>query len=241
MTAVRALHQIVSPSTSHDEIAEHTALVRGQSGAVEAEAYLSLDDRARVALVELWEDEAAYARYWSTVRTATASHPVLVEDTRGDGRASSEFYSHRPFDLDRIWIASGLPESRSTIVWPARDGVRIVLQLSLQSSTELRERLGEDQATTRREPGCLQYEWFQGLDEPSHFVLLELWENQFIYDNHWHLRLKTPPPAQHLPVVERSRGQNGIEFYRHQPFQHLYDRWLPVDPHRWSETVVWPD
>ena len=232
-TPIRVIHQLEEVE-SPASLVEHCTGLHAAFPGIDAEAFVSIDG-SRAVILERWPDEKTYAEHWSQAARELGSHAVL------GGRAPrpSEFYRYEPFRLDRVWFASSLPEPRRSIVWPSQGAVRVLVQLALADSSTLHEQLIADESTTRPEPGCEQYEWLRGVESTNHFLLVELWQSQFLYDNHWHLRLATEP-APPLPRVDRDRGANGIEFYRHQPFRHLHDRWLPLDPSRWSETVVWP-
>jgi quinol monooxygenase YgiN len=240
MRPIRVIHQFENPSSPNEEFAAYARSVRGVDGATEAEAYADIDGDATIAYVELWCDEKAYADHWSKAPGDSVLDDLLRQRVARLGAKPAEFYPYQLFQLDRAWIADDRKEWRPAIVWAADGGVRVALQLGLRPSDELRHRLVIDQQKTRLEPGCLEYRWFQGVDVPEHFLLLELWESQFIYDNHWNLRLKVGSNEPPLPMTERERGAMGIEFYRQRQFIHLYDRWLPSEPTRWSETIVWP-
>ncbi len=241
MAALRVVHQFEgSPYAAH---AERAARVRAEAGANEVEVYRSIDCSSRLAVLERWADEAAFAAHVDAARRAETDAVLVHRRDAGVAAIPSEIYVHQTFRSDRIWLAgeTGDAVSRaSAVAWPARGAVRIVLQLCLVTTDALLGALRADQEATRLEPGCRQYEWVQSAETPEHVALLELWDDQQVYDHHWHLRLKTGPQAIDMNFAERTRGANGIEFYRHQPFTYLYDRWLPADQAQWSETVVWP-
>lgn len=240
MTAsIRVLHQLDTKSPT-DAVVSYAEQLRDTVGVEEAEAYAALDD-GHLALVETWKSQGGYSEHWARSIAHPAENWLLgrIQNHAAEVRPS-EFYMLEPFLGGSAWTASALADSTPAIVWPARGGVRVVCQIGMTDSAELRSGLIADQELTRREPGCLQYQWFQSLDVKEYFLLLELWENQSIYDKHWQLRNKTGSASGEMPIVERRRGTSGVEFYRHQPFVHLYDRWLPTDADAWSETVAWP-
>ncbi len=243
MTALRVIHHI-DETVDHGHHTARVAAVRARPGVREAEAYAALDGSGRLAVVELWDDEAAFDSHVRDARVATTDAVLLARHAAGVAATPAEIYRHQPFRNDRVWVAGeSAPDDGAAppaIAWPARGAVRIVLQLCLVATDELVAALADDEAATRLEPGCRQYGWFRSVETPGHVLLLELWDDQQTYDHHWHLRLKTGPQAIPMTFAERTRGSNGIEFYRHQPFTFLYDRWLPADQQQWSETVVWP-
>ncbi|GAB7008005.1 hypothetical protein JCM18899A_54840 [Nocardioides sp. AN3] len=214
--------------------------LRDELGASEAEAYAAVNDDGLFALVEVWPSQAQYAEHWASAVANPKEDWLLgqLHDAAND-MSPSEFYMVEPFGPGAAWTATAIGAQKSAIVWPGRGAVRVVLQIGLTDSAQLRANLVADQMLTRREPGCLQYQWLRSVDVAEHFLLLELWENQFVYDKHWSLRTKTGSAGGEMPMVERKRGTGGIEFYRQQEFTHLYDRWLPADVRSWSETVVW--
>lgn len=53
-----------------------------------------------------------------------------------------------------------------------------------QSADNLRGLLEPVQATTRREPGCVFYDWAQSLEEPGTFYSVEIWRSREDSDAH---------------------------------------------------------
>lgn len=126
--------------------------------------------------------------------------------------------------------------------WPAISPVRILVTASLADIDELAPALKVEIAQTRREPGCVEYAFYRSVEFPAHLAVLELWQDQGVYDAHWQLRMKTGRAgAGGGENAPREHGSNGFEFYRQQTFMHLYDRWLPTAEINWSETIAWPD
>lgn len=72
----------------------------------------------------------------------------------------------------------------------------------------------------RQHRGCLQYELFRGFEDPDSMVLLEVWEDQDCYDEHWAKELLMPHDFVHLADPD----PRGIEFYFDQAFYVLDER-----------------
>jgi quinol monooxygenase YgiN len=243
LPAIRALHQLVADDSQGAELVDYVQRVRKQPGCVEAECYRSVDDPRNAGIVELWRDQHAYGDYWTRVLDSPEQDVVLRAAAQpGPGRAGSEFYRHQYFYRDRIWVPVDHRDRTQKVRWPASGSVRIIIQNSQSNVDTIAPVLLGNARETRREPGCLQFEWFRSIEFRNHMLLLELWQDQAIYDAHWHLRIATGSGgAVAREPAPRQQGSNGLEFYRYQPFTHLYDRWLPADVTRWSETVIWAD
>jgi len=57
---------------------------------------------------------------------------------------------------------------------------------------------------SRQDAGCLQFEFFQSVDNPDQFVLLELWESQEALDAHVELLQTRPwPPGMRAGAGQR--------------------------------------
>lgn len=246
MTRLRVLHQFQSGSGADAELIELTQGTRKEEGCLEAEAYRNFEHADRLAIVELWEDQYVYGAYWErrlqAIGDAAAPRSSALFDNEP---AQSEFYSLQYFRRpDRVWEAADHADKPTKIAWPAGDGVRIISQSGASNLEEWLPTGLANARETRREPGCIQFDHLGSLEFATHALLLELWSpNQAIYDAHWQLRIKTNAAMAGVRRVstERIHGASGIEFYRYQRFTHLYDRWLPAELERWSETVIWPD
>ncbi|MFD4506234.1 antibiotic biosynthesis monooxygenase [Streptomyces sp. NPDC058457] len=250
--SLRVVHQRVVEPGAQAAWSAYAAGLRDSKGCLEAEVYRSLDDPERLAVVELWEDDGAFGRAWGELLAEGTLPPGLSssppKSVAGAGSVS-EFYRHGYTDrASGNWLPTSRADEAWRVAWPARGQVRVVIQTSTRPTQEEPWPGGvEALLETRREPGCLQFEVFAGVEFEQDGLLLELWEDQSRYDAHWRLRTRVREaggaggggarPVQH----ERGQGNNGVEFYRHQPFVHLYDRWLPVAPEAWSDTVAWPD
>ncbi|MFG1667698.1 putative quinol monooxygenase [Streptomyces sp. Y7] len=242
MTATRVLHQLTDSENRDAELIEHVQRVRKEAGCTEAECYRSALDPQKVAIVELWQDQYAYGDYWTRVLSSADPGPVLRSaSSQAQGESASEFYRHQYFYPDPVWVAAGHKDRTQKIFWPAGDGVRVIIQTSMPNVDAALPALLENMRETQREPGCLQFELLRSIEFPNHILLLELWPSQQIFDAHWQLRMKVGSDEEAPEPAPRQQGSNGMEFYRHQPFQHLYDRWMPAEVTKRSETVIWPD
>ena len=242
MGQLRVLHRIAADD---DDLVAYAAGARSQDGCLEAEPYRPITGNGHALLVERWADESAFSRFWRGAPEGRPGPALLRAAVSAAAAAPSEIYVRRTFSKQRGWADDALPDG-SVIAWPGRGPVRVLVVTSVVDPAAARAGFGTDEAATRREPGCQGYDWCRSLVDPHHFCLAELWESQPIYDAHWLLRLKVAEAAQARGATPqrrvpgpRSLGENGVEFYRHQPFRHHYDRWLPADVAAWSETVSW--
>ncbi|WP_244931381.1 antibiotic biosynthesis monooxygenase [Nocardioides sp. W7] len=241
---LRILHRLTLPATATasatatGRLAAEAVAARSLPGCREAEAYRSLSSPDQVAVVQLWEDEDAHDAYAAAVADgAVASLPAELASR---DEAGTEAYAHEyAAPVEGVWTAASQSAGRR-IVWPARGAVRIVIQSCFADPDAEAPGLLANEAETRREPGCLEFAWMRGVEDPRHILLLELWESQRIYDQHWLLRRRSGSGGPARVRAERTFGSNGAEFYRQQEFRLLYDRWLPRAEDAWSTTVDWP-
>lgn len=72
--------------------------------------------------------------------------------------------------------------------------VRLVITIAAAPGrgAELAQAYRERCAEAMREPGCEQYEIFQGVEDPDRLVLLERWVDQAALDAHAQLNLTKP-------------------------------------------------
>ncbi len=56
--------------------------------------------------------------------------------------------------------------------------------ISPDAAGKLRTLLGPLQAATRREPGCIFYDWAQSLEDPGTFYSVEVWHSRQDSDAH---------------------------------------------------------
>lgn len=63
---------------------------------------------------------------------------------------------------------------------------RLIVELRARAGTEtrMREELGKLRAATRREPGCLRFDFYQSIEEDGAFVLIEDFADQAAFDLH---------------------------------------------------------
>lgn len=235
---LRVVHRLRLPDADAAQLVTEIRELRGRRGCAEAEAYSFLSAPEEIAVVELWDDEEAF----DAARGSRADGPTdLLHDLATTDSVRTEIYRHSPFAVtDGRWVPT-LEDRTATVQWPAAGAVRIVIQSCFADPEEERPSLMENEAETRREPGCLEYGWMTSLDEPTHVLLIELWEDQLLYDRHWALRARSGQLGRPRRRAERRHGSNGAEFYRMQRFRHLYGRWLPADPRDWSTSVDWPN
>ena len=142
--------------------------------------------------------------------------------------------------IDGVWTPTDAIQD-SRIMWPGNSPVRIVIETACENNPAMYAMTSEEISQTRAEPGCLQYAWYEDVDRPGDLLLLELWDNQVIYDAHWFGRMKTSDyrgDSGRKPSP-RQRGEVSREFYRHQPFEYHYGRLLPADTAHYSHTVIW--
>ena len=244
MTSIRALHQLVADGSQDAGLVDYVQRVRKEPGCLEAECYRSLVDPKNVGIVELWQDQHSYGDYWARVLDRPEQDAVLrTASQHPQGESSSEFYRLQYFYPDRVWVAVDHQDRTQKIFWPTSGSVRIIIQGSQANIDETLPAVLENVRETLREPGCLQFEQFRSIEFPNHMMLLELWRDQAIYDAHWQFRIKTGSGSAGVvrEPAPRQQGSNGLEFYRYQPFTHLYDRWVPANVANWSETVIWAD
>lgn len=236
--AIRILHRLTLPDAADERLAAEDSALRELPGCLQAESYRSLRSPAAVAVLRLWEDEAAHDAYAAAVADGTVAS--LAAELAGRDEASGEAYRHEYFaPVDGVWTAESQGAGRR-IVWPAGEAVRILIQTCFPDTEREAPALLANEHETLREPGCLEFTWMRGVEDQRHILLLELWASQRLYDQHWVLRQRTASGGQASRRIERTRGSNGLEFYRHQEFRLLYGRWLPADERSWSTTVDWP-
>ncbi|MDZ7914878.1 MAG: antibiotic biosynthesis monooxygenase [Rhodococcus sp. (in: high G+C Gram-positive bacteria)] len=236
MTELRVLHQLRNSSLSGDELSRSAADVRGRPGALESEAYVCTSDSNRSAIVQLWEDETAYTEF----RRGRGTDSVTAAIDDPEVELTTEFYARCPYRQNgAAWTPVSHGAQSSVIEWPAAGAVRAIIAVAAPSVPEVDSALDADCRATRREPGCEQYAYFRGTEHPEDLLLLELWVDQRHYDAHWGLRVDTGGDEK-PPSPPRILGKESIEFYRHSPFVHLYDRWMPSESQAWSRTISWP-
>jgi quinol monooxygenase YgiN len=235
---LRVLHQFTADPGVDDALVEHLRAVRAHDGCRQADAYRGLEDPLRVAVVETWESVFDHGEHWQS-RFPGEGGPTPVHGVETRTAEPSEFYLLEPFMPAGGWAPVAHAGRTARVQFPAGNGVRVIGTMTVTNIDEWRTTALEQAAESRREPGCLQFESFLGIEDPRMLLDLELFgPPQQVYDAHWSLRLRTG--ASQWGVQRAMAGPPSIEFYRHEQFVHLYDRWVPLDVARWSEQVVWP-
>lgn len=102
----------------------------------------------------------------------------------------------------------------------------------------------------REEAGCLQYELFRSTEFPENFALLQLWESEQAFDDHWRASGGASPlgDAKQLqapyhmgsPQSPRRHGLSGVEFSKRVLTQAADNIWVPRDEALRMESVRWP-
>lgn len=108
----------------------------------------------------------------------------------------------------------------------------------------------------RKEPGCLQFEYFRSHDLPENLARLELWESAAAWDAHWNKISSEPgglekfadgniahvqaPYHWGTPQSPRRDGVNSVEFYRHTLSTGNEGTFIPADPADQVQTLRWP-
>lgn len=210
--------------------------VRGLRDLVdEAELYVSLaEGEDSCAVVLLCRDEAQYAGVLADLDRFPVYHEIVRDGV-------TEIYRRERYGLeDNMWVP--VAGRQPSIVWPADGAVRIVISYAVESNEEMRALTAREIADTRREPGCLVYSWFENVELPDHLLLLELWEDQRLYDLHWSGRMATTDYRGTSGRTARTpdRGERTLEFYRRQEFSLHYGRMLPASADDYSDSVIWP-
>lgn len=234
---IRAIHVIDTPPAG---LGQEVSALRERDGIVQAEMYRSLavvdgTREATVAVAILAESEAVYADWISGLEQGSALR-ALVEGGR------TEVYERRQYHLaGGRWAPLESDGQPPVIAWPAAGPVSIVIQGAYQPNEQMRQLTAREIADTRREPGCVFYAWMENVELDNHLMLLEVWDNQRIYDAHWFGRLATGDyrgDSGRQPATP-ARGEASREFYRQQSFDFHYGRLLPAAVDNYSESILW--
>lgn len=236
---LRVLHDITGP-VDRDRLVAAAVALRAVDGCVSAEVYASIIGDEHTALTLVFAHETDYWSVWTSPPKAYAAlHDVLTDDAL----CVTEFYEIVNFGIsDGVWAPADADRSARRIFWPARGQVRIAIQYAVEPNDEMRTLVLPEVTETRREPGCLQYDWMENLELPEHLLLLEVWSDQVIYDRHAQMRVDTAPfrGESKRTRTEPTRGLTSLEFYRRQVFRVQYDRWMPADESGYSASIHWP-
>ncbi len=90
-------------------------------------------------------------------------------------------------------------------------GIRLVVDMTALPGkrAEMIAQSAERAQAVRNEPGCVQFSFFQDIENPDSFVLLEKWADVAALEAHW-ARLRDRP-AQAAPL----REMLGMERYEY--------------------------
>lgn len=233
---IRVIHRLPVPKGAPqiEGLLVDVEKLRSRPGVLQAEAFRSLateDDDLAVTL--LFETEEHFAQLITDLGEFGSYRYLVVE-------GETEAYAQRPYALiDGVWTPTDAGDE--VIVWPSAGPVSICIHGAYEPNEHMRALTAAEITETRREPGCVYYSWFENLELDDHLVLLEVWQDQQIYDAHWFGRMKTATyrgDSGRAPAAMQ-RGEATREFYRQQSFQFHYGRLLPADPANYSETVRW--
>ena len=236
---LRILHRFDLPETEHARLLAESRATREIPGCLESEAYRGLREPEQVAVVQLWESEDAHDAYAAAV--ADGRRESLPAELAADDRARTEIYRHEYTRLaDGAWTADSQVGGHR-VVWPSAGApIRILIQSCYADVDAETPVLLSNERASLRELGCEEFAWMRGLDDDRHVLLLELWSDPHLYDQHWSMRRRTQGAAPTRVKAERSHGQGGAEFYRASEFQLQYGHWLPAHQADWASAVVWP-
>lgn len=179
------------------------------------------------AVAETWPTEAAFARH--SLDAFATGQPFWLDLVK-----PSEIYRVARFTrTDGVWHPVDRPVHQ--VVWGNSRPVRILYEFSAPAGLDFHD--DTQTRETLREPGCEQFEYFVAADDPSRYLLLELWADQLRYDQHWDLRLRTGTSATATPDPG-----DIVEFYRYAEFDCRYGSWWPTadGPDFIPSTVRWP-
>jgi quinol monooxygenase YgiN len=122
--------------------------------------------------------------------------------------------------------------------------LRVVISVSYPTVEQANQELDQLRAFmpfTLKHRGCLQFEAFQSITEPRNIILLEMFESLAAYDEHHRSRLSGRDAGTLPPLSERwmkgMREGTIAEFYRHDLYKLVDDRWVPVNQARRSATI----
>ncbi|GAA0717043.1 hypothetical protein Drose_16730 [Dactylosporangium roseum] len=191
---------------------------------VEATSFVSASGFTLV--LELWPTETGYAEH--SFSAFESGQPFWQDHAQ-----PSELYPLTRFTrTDGVWHPIEEPDHR--IGWGNSRPVRVLYAFSAPAESDFANDI--QTLETLREPGCEQFEYFVSVEDPARHLLLELWGDQYLYDRHWDLRLRTgTPPTTTLHPTDT------VEFYRFAQFDCSYGWWHPTaeGPDLIPGTVRW--
>jgi quinol monooxygenase YgiN len=118
--------------------------------------------------------------------------------------------------------------------------LRVLYQLCRELTDDGDLRTHTEQA--RSEKGCLEAECYRGFEQSEHIAILELWEDEYAYSEHWTRQLEHDMAFSTIlrsSGVRRS-GEDGAEFYRHRYFQTSEGVWTPPEAIGRQSRIDWP-
>lgn len=114
-------------------------------------------------------------------------------------------------------------------------GVRLIAQLRVAEGKgdEFAAAWQPHLADVSAEPGCLQYEMFQGAANRDQIALLEHWASREAFETHWQRELSQPggpgvPAVDHL-LVEWQGSFFRTEIYDQQRHTYADGAWSAID------------
>ncbi|MDO4761634.1 MAG: antibiotic biosynthesis monooxygenase [Corynebacterium sp.] len=215
-------------------LAEELPQLREQS--ISAELYRSImpGENSHALILGLDSEEQAGA-FITNLSEFPATKAVFTS-------ADMECYQQQNFQIvSNVWTPDSQPNP--ALAWPSRGKIRILIQGCYQPNPDMVALTAQEVRDTRREPGCEQYTWFENVELKHHWVLLELWSDQQIYDAHWFGRVRSVEyrgDSGRVPATPH-RGAVSREFYRQQVFAFRYGRVEPATAANLSHTIVWPN
>jgi quinol monooxygenase YgiN len=118
---------------------------------------------------------------------------------------------------------------------PIRALISMTFPSAEAAEAELAVRVERCREVEANEPGCVQYEIFRSAMKPEKLVLIELWESEALFDEHWQLnRSGKLPPQPHTPGRTMS-----AEFYLQKVFANADGVWTAAEPERRVAGIRW--
>ena len=129
--------------------------------------------------------------------------------------------------------------------------IRVFITSNAEGIEERVPSLLQHAQQVRKEPGCVQIEYFRGVEFPENFVQLELWDSPQSFDAHWNRPLEqvgllADPKYLQSPFslgttdTPRRHGQNCIEFYERVTYANVGNYFLAEDTSKRIEAIRWP-
>jgi quinol monooxygenase YgiN len=118
---------------------------------------------------------------------------------------------------------------------PIRAIISMTFPSAAAAEAELAVRVERCRGVEAGEPGCLQYEIFRSAMMPEKLVLIELWVNEALFDEHWRLnRSGKLPPQPQTPGRTAS-----AEFYVQKVFANVDGVWSAAESERRLAGIRW--